>query len=124
MGASSRGSPNRRAGGREQPFTPGEPTATAFQARQGQSLVIAASARELMPYLADAVPGWFQAVLTLYDAAGKEVAYDDDFRFHPDPVLHYVAPTGWRIHRRDHATRCIAAARISSTASPSANCPS
>ena len=45
-----------------------------------------------MPYLADAVPGWFQAVLTLYDAAGKEVAYDDDFRFHPDPVLHYVVP--------------------------------
>jgi hypothetical protein len=80
-------------GGRPgQPFTPGEADRYRFQARQGQSLVIAASARELMPYLADAVPGWFQAVLTLYDAAGKEVAYDDDFRFHPDPVLHYVAP--------------------------------
>src|ERR1017187_5794194 len=75
-----------------QPFTPGETDRYRFQARQGQSLVIAASARELMPYLADAVPGWFQAVLTLYDAAGKEVAYNDDFRFHPDPVLHYVVP--------------------------------
>jgi hypothetical protein len=75
-----------------QPFTPGESDRYRFQARQGQSLVIAARARELMPYLADAVPGWFQAVLTLYDGAGKEVAYNDDFRFHPDPVLHYVVP--------------------------------
>ena len=25
--------------------------------------------RNLMPYLADAVPGWFQATLTLYDPA-------------------------------------------------------
>jgi hypothetical protein len=54
--------------------------------------VIAASARELIPYLADAVPGWFQAVLTLYDASGNELAYDDDYRFHPDPVLHFVVP--------------------------------
>jgi len=80
-------------GGRAgQPFTPGEADRYHFQARQGQSLVIAAAARDLMPYLADAVPGWFQAVLTLYDSAGKEVAYNDDFRFHPDPVLHYVVP--------------------------------
>jgi hypothetical protein len=80
-------------GGRPgQPFTPGEADRYRFQARQGQELVIAASARELMPYLADAVPGWFQAALTLYDSAGKEVAYDDDYRFHPDPVLHYTVP--------------------------------
>ena len=30
------------------------------------------AARELIPYLADAVPGWFQATLTLYDAQGQE----------------------------------------------------
>jgi hypothetical protein len=46
----------------------------------------------LVPYLADAVPGWFQAVLTLYDAQGKELAYDDDYRFHPDPVIHFQVP--------------------------------
>ena len=46
----------------------------------------------MIPYLADAVPGWFQAALTLYDAQGNELAYDDDYRFHPDPVLHYVVP--------------------------------
>ena len=45
-----------------------------------------------MPYLADAVPGWFQATVTLYDSQGKEVAYDDDYRFHPDPVLFYKIP--------------------------------
>ncbi len=63
-----------------------------FEAHQGQLLVVAASARELIPYLADAVPGWFQAVVALYDVHGKELAYDDDYRFHPDPVLHYVIP--------------------------------
>jgi hypothetical protein len=63
-----------------------------FEARKGQQLIVAASARELIPYLADAVPGWFQAVVTLYDVQGKELAYDDDYRFHPDPVLHYEIP--------------------------------
>jgi hypothetical protein len=75
-----------------QQFTAGEADRYRFQAHQGQELVIAASARELIPYLADAVPGWFQAVLTLYDASGTELAYDDDYRFHPDPVLHYSVP--------------------------------
>jgi len=68
---------------------PGNVDHYRFQAKRGQHLVITASARELVPYIPDAVPGWFQAVLTLYDAHGKELAYDDDFRFHPDPVLYY-----------------------------------
>jgi len=63
-----------------------------FSAREGQRLVITAAARELAPYLADAVPGWFQAVLSLYDAKGREVAYADHFRFDPDPVLFYKVP--------------------------------
>jgi hypothetical protein len=75
-----------------QPFTPGEADRYHFHARAGQSLVISAAARGLIPYLADAVPGWFQAVLTLYDPTGKEAAYNDDYRFHPDPVIHYVVP--------------------------------
>ncbi len=60
-----------------------------FPARKGQRLVIAVSARSLIPYLADAVPGWFQAALTLYDAKGHELAYADHYQFHPDPVLYY-----------------------------------
>ncbi len=71
---------------------PGDVDRFRFQARKGERLVVAASARKLIPYLADAVPGWFQATLALYDASGKEVAYDDDFRFHPDPVLYYEIP--------------------------------
>jgi hypothetical protein len=71
---------------------PGDVDRFRFEARKGQQLVIAASARELIPYLADAVPGWFQATLALYDADGKELAYDDDYRFHPDPVLFYEIP--------------------------------
>jgi len=63
-----------------------------FRARKGQQIVASVTARELMPYLADAVPGWFQATLALRDAAGHEIAYDDDFRFHPDPVLHFAVP--------------------------------
>jgi len=71
---------------------PGAVDRYRFQARQGQRLVVAAGARELIPYLPDAVPGWFQATLALYDAKGKELAYDDDYRFHPDPVLYYEIP--------------------------------
>ncbi|HEX2973509.1 MAG TPA: PPC domain-containing protein, partial [Tepidisphaeraceae bacterium] len=71
---------------------PGQVDRFRFQAQRGQRLVVVASARQLMPYLADAVPGWFQATLALYDAQGKEVAYADDYRFNPDPVLCYQIP--------------------------------
>ncbi len=71
---------------------PGEADRYRFPARKGERLVFAASARELVPYLPDAVPGWFQAVLALYDAQGNELAYADDYRFSPDPVLHYEVP--------------------------------
>jgi hypothetical protein len=74
------------------PFTPGAADRFRFVARAGQQLVIAASARRLIPYLPDAVPGWFQATLTLYDDNGRQVAYADDYRFHPDPVLLYRVP--------------------------------
>jgi hypothetical protein len=63
-----------------------------FAATKGQQLVIAASAQELIPYIADAVPGWFQAALTLHDANGMEVASADHYLFHPDPVLYYEVP--------------------------------
>jgi len=63
-----------------------------FTARKGQQLVTVVNARELIPYLADAVPGWFQATLALYDSKGNELAYDDRFRFNPDPVLYYQIP--------------------------------
>ena len=63
-----------------------------FKAKAGQQLVISSSARELVPFIADAVPGWFQAVLALYDSHGKEVAYNDRFSFNPDPLILYKVP--------------------------------
>lgn len=73
-------------------IAPGGADRYRFHASEGQGLVVVVSARELIPYLPDAVPGWFQATLGLYDAQGRELAYDDDFRFNPDPVLHYKIP--------------------------------
>ncbi|MCC6730871.1 MAG: PPC domain-containing protein [Chthonomonadales bacterium] len=75
---------------------PGDLDRFALTARKGQRLVFAVDARALVPYLADAVPGWFQATLTLYDAQGREVAFADDFRFDPDPVLFFVVPADGR----------------------------
>jgi len=65
----------------------GEVNRYRFTARKGQRLVITTQARQLLPYIADAVPGWFQPVLILHDAEGKEVSYDDDYRFNPDPTI-------------------------------------
>ena len=63
-----------------------------FFAQQGRQLVIAVEARRLIPYLADAVPGWFEAALTLLDAKGREVASAERYRFRPDPVIHFQVP--------------------------------
>jgi hypothetical protein len=71
---------------------PGDVDRFVFRANKGTRLVASAAARELIPYLADAVPGWFQATLTLYNDSGRRVAYTDDYRFRPDPVLRYEVP--------------------------------
>lgn len=63
-----------------------------FQAKQGQQIVIAAQARELIPYISDAVPGWFQAVVILRDGQGKELASADHYLFHPDPLMEFTIP--------------------------------
>lgn len=71
---------------------PGEVDHWRFEAKEGDNLVISVKARQLIPYISDAVPGWFQATLSLFDSSGRELAYRDDFRFDPDPVLHYSIP--------------------------------
>ncbi len=70
----------------------GEVNRYRFWAAKGRRVVIAARARQLVPYVADGVPGWFQAVLTLCDAEGNEVAYNDDYRFNPDPTILFDVP--------------------------------
>jgi hypothetical protein len=71
---------------------PGEVDRFSFAAKRGQRLTVAVSARALIPYLADAVPGWFQATLALFDAQGREIGYVDDYRFNPDPALAFEIP--------------------------------
>jgi hypothetical protein len=72
---------------------PGDVDYFRIHAKKGQHLVVAVLARELIPYLADAVPGWFQATLRILDSSGREMAYVDDFWFHPDPVLAFDVPS-------------------------------
>jgi hypothetical protein len=71
---------------------PGDIDRFLIQATAGQRLVCKVAARSLVPYLADAVPGWFQAALTLYDGDGAELVFVDDDHFDPDPLLVYDVP--------------------------------
>ncbi|MDR2438399.1 MAG: PPC domain-containing protein [Planctomycetaceae bacterium] len=58
-----------------------------FNAKAGQHLIIGVRARYLIPYLADAVPGWFQSAISLYAPDGKKIDDAASFRFDPDPIL-------------------------------------
>ncbi len=69
-----------------------------FSAKKGQKIVAEVKAQQLVPFLADAVPGWFQPVLTMYDALGKEVAYSDDYQLSPDPTIVYEVPADGDYH--------------------------
>lgn len=73
-------------------ITAGDIDRFRFHAKSGQKLVIEVQARKLIPYLADAVPGWFQPAMALLNSKGKEVAFADDYRFDPDPVLMFQIP--------------------------------
>lgn len=64
----------------------------SFKAKKGADIVIDVKARLFTPYIADAVPGWFQPILTLYNEKGKEVAYCDDYRFRVDPLIIFKVP--------------------------------
>ena len=71
---------------------PGQTDRWRVRLRQGVPVTFRAVARELQPYIGDAVPGFFNPVLTLRDADGAEVAFADDFRYHPDPMLTFTPP--------------------------------
>ena len=75
---------------------PGDVDTFSFDAKRGMKLVVVASARDVIPYLADAVPGWFQASLVLTDSDGKEVAFAGSFQFSQDPVLYCEVPRDGR----------------------------
>ena len=59
---------------------------------KGKRVTFVMTAREFLPYLGDAVPGWFNPVMRLSDSKGKEVAYADDFFYLPDPIMSLIVP--------------------------------
>ena len=63
-----------------------------FSGRKGETIVAAVKGRQLVPYIADAVPGWFQPVIKILDSQGKEIAYSDDYYHHVDPVIMTTLP--------------------------------
>jgi len=70
----------------------GEENRYRFEAKKGQRLILDCQARSLIPFIADAVPGWFQPVLVVRDDTGKEVAFNDDNDFRPDPMIFFEVP--------------------------------
>ena len=75
---------------------PGETDRFDFNADAGAEFTFRCLGRALIPFLGDGVPGHFQPVLEIFDERGRSVAYADDRRFDPDPVLVFKAPAGGR----------------------------
>ena len=74
---------------------PGGVVRYRFAARAGQQLVASIGARRFNPYIADAVPGWLQALATLTSADGHELARSSVVGSLADAVLlHRVAADG------------------------------
>jgi hypothetical protein len=73
---------------------PGDVDRFLFHFEQGQRVCFDMMARRLIPYVADAVPGWFQATLAIYDQSGTRLAYVDDTYGDPDPQLDFTFTHG------------------------------
>lgn len=63
-----------------------------FKGIKGQKLVIGVKGRSIVPYMADAVPGWFSPMITLYGPDGKEIREENRFRFSTDPIMFFEVP--------------------------------
>lgn len=86
---------------------PGETDVFRLELKGGARLMCLTTARELTPYLGDAVPGFFNPVLRLTDEAGEEIAFADDYGYLPDPVLVCEVPSNgvYRLEIRDNLYR-------------------
>ena len=71
---------------------PGSTDRWSLPLAKGRTITLRVTARELQPYIGDAVPGFFNPVLRLVNRAGDQLAFADDFYYHPDPVLTFTAP--------------------------------
>ena len=63
-----------------------------FRAEKGRSVVVALQARHLVPFLADAVPGWFQGMVTLLGPDGRRIGSASSYRFEADPLFVFDVP--------------------------------
>lgn len=72
--------------------TPGGIDKFQFNGKKGETIVAIVKARQFVPYIADAVPGWFQPVIKIVGANGREVAYSDDYHHYVDPVIIATLP--------------------------------
>ena len=71
---------------------PGQTDTWTLHLQKGCTVTLRTVARELQPYIGDAVPGFFNPALRIVDADGAEVAFADDNFYHPDPVLVFTPP--------------------------------
>ena len=71
---------------------PGQTDTWTLHLQKGRTITLSTVARELQPYIGDAVPGFFNPALRILDASGAEVAFADDNFYHPDPVLVFTPP--------------------------------
>ena len=69
---------------------PGQTDTWKLRLTAYRPITLQAVAREFQPFIGDAVPGYFNPVLVLRDPDGREVAFADDYFYHPDPVLDYL----------------------------------
>jgi len=72
---------------------PGEVDEFRLRLKKGVRYTFEMTARELLPYQGDAVPGFFNPVMRLCTPDGREFAVEDDFYYLPDPILSCIAPT-------------------------------
>ena len=71
---------------------PGQTDKWTLRLQKDRTITLRTVARELQPYIGDAVPGFFNPALRLLDESGAEVAFADDNYYHPDPVLVFTPP--------------------------------
>ena len=71
---------------------PGQTDKWTLRLQKDRTITLRTVARELQPYIGDAVPGFFNPAIRLLNAKGAEVAFADDNFYHPDPVLVFTPP--------------------------------
>ncbi len=86
---------------------PGETDSFEVSLRADCPVTFRMIARELQPFIGDAVPGYFNATLRLLDPDGREVRFADDDLHRPDPLVVFLPPRDgvYRVEVRDNLFR-------------------